>query len=185
MKSIIGMNGNNLTGTRTSKIGLGGGCHWCTEAVFQSLKGVLSVEQGYIASDGPHDSFSEAVVVSFNHNEIDLALLLEVHLSTHNSTSDHSMRDRYRSAVYAFDEFQYQESVRILKELQTSFSEILVTEVYPFKSFKPSRETLLDYYKKNPDRPFCRTYIKPKLNKVETQFSAHFNGQETLGPSTQ
>ena len=76
------------------KIGFGGGCHWCTEAVFQSLIGVETVEQGYIASEDDMTSFSEAIIVHFNQEEITLKALIEIHLFTHKSTSNHSMRSK-------------------------------------------------------------------------------------------
>ncbi|RKN29908.1 peptide methionine sulfoxide reductase, partial [Aquimarina sp. AD1] len=84
------------------KIGLGGGCHWCTEAVFQSLKGITSVEQGYIKSTGNNNSFSEAVIIVFSPEIISLKDLIEIHLLTHKSTSNHSFREKYRSAIYYF-----------------------------------------------------------------------------------
>ncbi|SDX82583.1 peptide-methionine (S)-S-oxide reductase [Flavobacterium degerlachei] len=80
---------------KESKIALGGGCHWCTEAVFQSLLGVVKVEQGYVASIGDNSSFSEGVIVYFNSEEISLKTLIEIHLHTHKSTSNHSMRSKY------------------------------------------------------------------------------------------
>src|SRR3954451_12716902 len=86
-----------------NKIGFGGGCHWCTEAVFLSLKGVEQVEQGWIASQPPYDAFSEAVVVTYDPLVITLTDLITIHLHTHASTSNHSMRQKYRSAVYWFD----------------------------------------------------------------------------------
>ena len=88
-------------------IGLGGGCHWCTEAVFQSLRGVTQVEQGYIAAIAPDDSLSEGVIVHYNPAIISISVLIEIHLHTHKSTSNHSMRDTYRSAVYAMEEESY------------------------------------------------------------------------------
>ena len=81
-----------------TKIGFGGSCHWCTEAIFQSLRGVREVLQGCIATDG--DDFSEAVIVAFDENEIALNDLVAVHLATHSCTSEHSMRRKYRSVVY-------------------------------------------------------------------------------------
>lgn len=77
---------------KLKKIGFGGGCHWCTEAVFQSLKGVKSVQQGWIASKNEHFEFSEAVIVDFDPSSIPLKVLIEIHLHTHKSTSEHSMR---------------------------------------------------------------------------------------------
>jgi len=89
-----------------AKIGFGGGCHWCTEAVFQALNGVQKVEQGFIRSDPPQDSFSEAVIVTFDSKILSLETLIEVHLRTHASTSSHKMRGKYRSAIYIFDNQQ-------------------------------------------------------------------------------
>jgi peptide-methionine (S)-S-oxide reductase len=67
------------------KIGFGGGCHWCTESVFKHLKGLVKVRQGYISSVSPFNSFSEAIIVSYNPLEIKLYDLIEVHLNTHAS----------------------------------------------------------------------------------------------------
>ncbi|WP_306419793.1 peptide-methionine (S)-S-oxide reductase [Salinimicrobium sp. 3283s] len=150
-----------------NKIGLGGGCHWCTEAVFQSVEGVLKVEQGYIASEAPADTFSEAVIVHYLPKMTNLERLLEVHLHTHNSTSNHSFRDKYRSAVYFFSSEDEVEIRKILKKLQQQFKELLVTQVLAFNEFKASREQIQDYYRKNPDAPFCRRYIEPKLEVLD------------------
>ena len=145
------------------KIGLGGGCHWCTEAVFQALKGVEKVEQGYISSLGEAAEFSEAVVVHFDPEIIWLRTLLKVHLHTHNSTANHSFRKKYRSAVYYFDPEDALVAERIIKDLQEDFEEKIITQVLAFKEFQASRESIQDYYRKNPDAPFCKRYIEPKL----------------------
>ena len=89
-----------------TQIAFGGGCHWCTEAVFQSLIGVSQVEQGFVASIDENSGFSEAVIVHFDAAKISLAVLIEIHLHTHKSTVNHSMRAKYRSAVYTFSEAQ-------------------------------------------------------------------------------
>lgn len=157
------------------KIGLGGGCHWCTEAVFQSLVGIYKVEQGYVASHGDEASWSEAVIVHFNPSEIPLSALLEIHLQTHKSTSNHSMRQKYRSAIYTFSEQQTKVSKQILSELQSLFKNQLVTKVLPFQSFKPSREQIRDYYYKNPKKPFCENFISPKLRLLLKKHSALVN----------
>jgi len=72
-----------------SRIALGGGCHWCTEAVFQSLKGVNRVEQGYVSSINENLSFSEGIIVEYYENKIPLEILIHIHLLTHKSTSKH------------------------------------------------------------------------------------------------
>lgn len=153
------------------KIALGGGCHWCTEAVFQSLAGVEKVEQGFVASSGTESSFSEAVIAHFNPNLISLEALIDIHLHTHKSTSAHSMRFKYRSAIYTFSKIQCEEAKQILQDLQVGFNDALITKVLPFQSFKPSEPQFADYYIKNPNKPFCRNYIHPKLNMLLLKFS--------------
>lgn len=155
-----------------TKIAFGGGCHWCTEAVFQFLKGVVRVDQGYVASVDAHESFSEAVILEFDSNQISLRTLIEIHLHTHKSTSNHSMRKKYRSAVYTFDEDQLKNSKIILKEFQVDFKNELITEVLPFFQFKASRESIQNYYQKNPQKPFCETFINPKLKLLLDRFSS-------------
>lgn len=88
------------------KIGFGGSCHWCTEAIFRSLKGVTTVEQGWITSDGENHTPSEAVIVSFDASEIKLETLIAIHLHTHSCTANHDLRSKYRSAVYTFNSEQ-------------------------------------------------------------------------------
>lgn len=161
------------------KIALGGGCHWCTEAVFQSLIGVIKVEQGYVASIGNNSSLSEAVIVHFNSKDISLKTLVGIHLNTHKSTSNHSMRTKYRSAVYTFSEIQKQEAEQILESLQKQFENKLTTKVLPFESFKASREQIQNYYFNNPEKPFCESFINPKLKVLLNQFSSAVN-QEKL-----
>ena len=158
-----------------TKIALGGGCHWCTEAVFQALKGVTKVEQGYVASLDANTSFSEAVIIHFNEDVTTLSVLIEIHLHTHKSTSNHAMRDKYRSAIYYFSEAQKKESVDVLKGFRNAFEEEIITEVLPFSEFKASREAIQNYYKKNPEKPFCKQFINPKLKLLVNKFSRHLN----------
>lgn len=153
------------------KIAFGGGCHWCTEAVFKSLKGIHSVDQGFVASDGTNKAFSEAVVIHFDQSEITLKDLTAIHLHTHKSTSNHSMRSKYRSAIYYFNEEDYMVLEQILKELQLDFETELITRVLPFKVFKPSDKMFHDYYYKNKEKPFCKAYIEPKIKLLLNKFA--------------
>ena len=155
-----------------NKIGLGGSCHWCTEAIFQSLKGVKKVDQGWISSKEA-STFSEAVIVHFDSTVIDLNVLIEIHLRTHSSTSSHSMREKYRSAIYAFSDDQFKACTGILKELQIQFPDPLISTIHHFKEFKLNTENYLDYYSKNPEKPFCKNVIDPKLAKLRKLFSTH------------
>lgn len=154
------------------KIGLGGSCHWCTEAIFNSLKGVQKVEQGWLASNGAFGTFSEGIVVTFDINLIDLKTLIKIHLHTHSCTKNHSMREKYRSAIYTFSEEDFKSSKAILKDLQNDFEENIITKVLPFDAFKLNIEEQLDYYFKNPEKPFCETFINPKLKYLLAQFSS-------------
>jgi peptide-methionine (S)-S-oxide reductase len=163
---------------KESKIALGGGCHWCTEAVFQSLLGVIKVEQGYVASIGDNSSFSEAVIVYFTSDEISVKTLIEIHLHTHQSTSNHSMRHKYRSAVYTFSEVQKQEVEQIIATFQELSEKKLITQVFPFQNFKASRTEITNYYYKNPKKPFCESFINPKLMLLLDQFSSAVNPEK-------
>lgn len=152
------------------KIGLGGGCHWCTEAVFQKIKGVTHVNQGYIASTEKNNSFSEAVLVSYNSQQINLEHLIKIHLVTHSSTSNHSLRSRYRSAIYTFDKLQSSEAKKIISSIQKQEKNQIITQVLPFSKFNPSRESIQEYYLKHKDAPFCTRYILPKFKVLETNY---------------
>ena len=146
------------------RIAFGGGCHWCTEAIFQQHIGVNNVEQGWVSATHPEATTpSEAVIVHFDPTYISLDTLTEIHLFTHNATSNHSFRQKYRSAVYTFSDAQHQEAQTILREKQELFEKALVTHVYPFGEFRLNDEKYLNYYKSNPDKPFCKVRIAPKL----------------------
>ncbi len=156
------------------KIGFGGGCHWCTEAVFQQLKGVEKVEQGYIAATPPDHRFSEGVIVYYNPLFISLDILFEIHLYTHQSTKEHSFRDKYRSAIYYFKEEDAAAFAKALPRLQRDFNDQIITKALPFSTFKASRESITDYYKKNPEAPFCQRYIIPKLEIIQQKYTSHY-----------
>lgn len=150
--------------------GFGGGCHWCTEAVFQSLKGVTQVGQGFIASDSPHETYSEAVDVRWDPGQIGFEDLVAAHLATHASTSDHKMRGKYRSAIYVDDEDAGQQAQAILDKLSIETGQRFVTSVLAYRSFKPSHERFQDYYARNREGPFCEAYIEPKLALLRQRF---------------
>jgi len=155
------------------KIGLGGGCHWCTEGVFRSLKGISKVDQGWIKSIEEYDTFSEGVVVYYSENDISLGTIIEVHLQTHSSASNHSMRKKYRSAVYTYTDADRNRAEQII--LDSSLNNVLpvVTKVLPFVAFKWNKEEYLDYYLKNKEKPFCKTYITPKIDQLKEKYSDH------------
>lgn len=152
-------------------IAFGGGCHWCTEAVFQSLKGVQNVQQGWVQSVEENNTFSEAVIIDFDPKIISLKVLMEIHLRTHKSTVQHSMRKKYRSAMYYYNQTQQKEISKTLSELQIGFQDKIITQVLPFVSFKASRDEITNYYYSNPKKPFCEQFINPKLKLLLREFS--------------
>jgi peptide-methionine (S)-S-oxide reductase len=156
------------------KIGFGGGCHWCTEAYFQSLRGVEKVEQGWIASNPPNEAFSEAVIVHYDPQIIPLKILIAIHLHTHAATKRHHFREKYRSAVYVFDG-NIQEAETMIQEHQSDFAEPLITQVLPFAAFKENTETYQNYFQKNSEGAFCKTYILPKLKMMEAEYATYFS----------
>ena len=165
-----------MTSEDMVKIGLGGGCHWCTEAVFQAVAGISKVEQGFIAADPPDDAWSEAVVVTFDPVALPLEVLIEIHLRTHSSTSHHKMRGKYRSAIYVYDAGTGVKVGRILRTLQKAFDEPLATRVLSLSRFKASDERFQNYYATDPSRPFCKTYIDPKLTILRKEYGQRVRG---------
>ncbi len=157
------------------QIAFGGGCHWCTEAYFQSVRGVIKTEQGWVSSDAPHESFSEAVIVHYDPLIIPLPVLLSVHLHTHACTKNHSMREKYRSAVYVFGDDPAGVEQMIMDN-QPDFEERIITQVLPFKAFRLNKAEQLNYYQKNKDNVFCARYIHPKLKMLEERYAEYKKG---------
>ena len=139
------------------------------------MKGVCNVEQGFITSTEENNSFSEAVILYYDSDIISLQVLIEIHLRTHKSTSAHSMRDKYRSAIYYFLESQKIEAKTLLQAFQPEFGNQLITKVYPFSEFKASREAIQNYYQKSPEKPFCERFINPKLRLLLKSFSNYID----------
>ncbi|GGW30462.1 peptide-methionine (S)-S-oxide reductase [Arenibacter certesii] len=155
---------------KTSEIAFGGGCHWCTEAVFQALKGVAYVKQGFVASAGEANTFSEAVIVAYSNTKINLEDLILIHLHTHNATSSHSMRKKYRSAIYTFNVADADRATKALQRFQIHFEAKLITKVLPFVAFKSSDPMFHNYYLRDKEKPFCQLYIAPKLKLLQEKF---------------
>ncbi len=152
------------------RIGFGGGCHWCTEAVFQKLKGVSKVEQGWIKSKEPYNRPAEAVIVHFDPTIINLSILTSIHLSTHSCTSDHLMREKYRSAIYVFNDAQGKCITSILTQIQEAYTDPILTKVLLFSSFEMNDEKYLDYHQKNAGNQFCQRYIEPKFSLLQKEY---------------
>ena len=156
-----------------SKLGLGGGCHWCTEGVFASLIGVIAVNQGWISPVNDKNHFSEAIEVIFDPKLISQHDLINIHLHTHAASSNHAMRDKYRSALYAYNNEQYEQMSDSLLNLSLDFDSKLITQVFHFYEFKLNKAELQNYFYSAPNRPFCQTYIHPKLRLLLNKFTDH------------
>ncbi|NPA65757.1 MAG: peptide methionine sulfoxide reductase [Epsilonproteobacteria bacterium] len=157
------------------KIGFGGGCHWCTEAVFDILKGVLDVKQGWITPENIKNSFSEAIILKYDPSLIDTRILIQIHLLTHKANSNHSMRNKYRSAIYVFNKQQKQEIESILNNER---SDQCITQVLLFGAFKINDEKYQKYYLKHATKGFCKNYIDPKIKKILLKYGKNVDIQK-------
>ncbi|MEP2278280.1 peptide-methionine (S)-S-oxide reductase [Maribacter sp.] len=152
------------------KVGFGGGCHWCTEAVFMALNGVEKVEQGFIAPKENPTDFSEAVIVHYNASKIDLKDLVAIHLDTHRSTENHSMRNKYRSAIYYFSHEFRPILSQIMTDKQEEYNGELITAIVQFGDFRSSEERFHNYYFSDTEKPFCKTHISPKIKMLKEKY---------------
>jgi methionine-S-sulfoxide reductase len=163
-----------------------GGCFWCTEAVFQRVKGVTGVVSGYsggTAADatyakvcGGGTGHAEAVQVTFDPAVVTYPELLHVFWRSHDPTTpDRQGMDtgpQYRSVVFAHSERQRQQAERYKAAIDAAgvYPRPVVTEVVPFAAFYPAEGDHQDYYARNPRAGYCRAVIGPKLDKLRAVF---------------
>ncbi|MDF4204425.1 peptide-methionine (S)-S-oxide reductase [Maribacter sp. SA7] len=159
------------------KVGFGGGCHWCTEAVFMALNGVEKVEQGFISPKENPIDFSEAVIVHYNASKIDLKDLVAIHLDTHRSTENHSMRNKYRSAIYCFNREFIPVLMQIMTDKQEEYKGELITAILPFGDFRSSEERFHNYYFSDTEKPFCKTHISPKIKMLKEKYAKNLSAK--------
>lgn len=171
----------------TEKATFGGGCFWCTEAVFSEVKGVLSVVSGYAGGTVPNPSYelvcsdttghAEVIQVEFQPSVITYEQLLEIFFLTHDPTTpDQQGADfgrQYRSIVLYHDEGQKAKAEQMISKLGAEgvFEDPIITEVVPLTVFYPAEDYHQGYYKNNPKKPYCRIVINPKLSKFRKGFS--------------
>lgn len=167
-------------------ITLGGGCFWCTEAVFQQLKGVESVRPGYIGgqTDSPtyravctgNTGHAEAVEVVFNPEEVSFATLLEVFFATHDPTTlnrqGNDVGTQYRSAVFYTNDAQQSTALNVISSLtqQQIFANPIVTEVTAAGPFYQAEDYHQDYFNLHGYEPYCEVVIHPKVVKFRHRF---------------
>ena len=162
------------------KIDFGGGCFWCTEAIFQQLRGVLKVESGYSGGTVMNPNYrevcsgttghAEIVEITYNPAEISFDDLLKIHLSTHNPTTvDRQGADKgsqYRSVIFYRTEEEKQIAIRVIDEVQKSYPDRIVTQLQKFEHFYKAEDPHQDYYNRNREAGYCRGVINPKLSKL-------------------
>lgn len=141
---------------------LAGGCFWCMEAIFQRLKGVVSVVSGY--SEG-----AESIKITFDPKIISYKTLLDVFFHLHDPTTlnrqGNDVGTQYRSAI-----FYHNEEQRKIAEVSKKKINGAVTEIVPFTKFYPAEDYHQDYYKKNSYAPYCQYIIDPKITKLYKEF---------------
>lgn len=169
----------------------GGGCFWCTEAVFQDLKGIVSVASGYAGGTTPNPTYesvsmgntghAEVIKIDFDPTQISFQNLLTVFFATHDPTTlnrqGNDTGPQYRSIVLYTNDSQRQEAEQYIQELKTEGLKV-VTEVQPMGNFYPAEEYHRNYYKNNSDAPYCQIIIEPKLQKVQEKFYALLKAQK-------
>jgi peptide-methionine (S)-S-oxide reductase len=174
----------------TETITLGGGCFWCTEAVFSALDGVLDVESGYTNGHLQNPTYeqicsgdtghAEVVRVRFDPRRISLAEVLEIFLVTHDPTSlnrqGNDVGTQYRSGIYVHDEAQAVVARRVLAEMASRFDAPLVTEVEPEHNYWPAEAYHQDYYANHPHAGYCAFVISPKLAKLRQAYAQRLRG---------
>jgi peptide-methionine (S)-S-oxide reductase len=164
----------------------GEGCFWCSEAVFQQLRGVKSVISGYSGGSVDHPSYeavcagrtghAEVIQITYDPSEIKFDDLLKAFWQTHDPTTlnrqGHDTGTQYRSAIFYHSEEQHRVAEQYKKQLDQSgtFKSPIVTEIAPFKSFFPAEKYHQNYFNDNPSQQYCQFIIRPKVEKFNKEF---------------
>lgn len=177
---------NKASGTGLKKATFGMGCFWCTEAVFQRLKGVVKVESGYMGGSVKNPTYeqvstgrtghAEVSQIIYDPSKISYAELLEVFWKMHDPTTlnrqGNDVGPQYRSAIFYYDASQKQEAEKYKAELGKAkvYPNPVVTEIVPAKVFYKAEAEHQNYFNLNGRQPYCRLVILPKVEKLEKVF---------------
>ena len=168
------------------KATLGGGCFWCTEAVYLRMKGVVSVEPGYSGGHVKNPTYeevcegttghAEVIRITFDPSVVSFSDILEVFFQIHDPTTLNrqgaDVGTQYRSVIlYHSDEQKAAalEAIRKVNEMQL-YKRPVVTEVTPFSVFYPAEDYHRDYFSRNSSKPYCRMVVAPKVEKFQKLF---------------
>ena len=171
-----------VTPKRMEVATLGGGCFWCTEAIFSQLKGVEKAESGYSGGKLECPTYeevstgttghAEVVQITFDPDLISFKEILEIFFSTHNPTTLNrqgpDVGPQYRSVIFYHNDQQKAIAEQVIKEIaeEKIFDKPTVTQVEPFKAFYNAEEYHRDYFKRHPEQPYCSLVIAPKITKL-------------------
>lgn len=168
-------------------ITLGGGCFWCLEAVYLEMKGVLTVQSGYMGGHLEHPTYeqvctgdtghAEVVQLTYDQKLVSLHDILAVFFKVHDPTSLNrqgaDVGTQYRSAIYTHQEADLEVCISLIKELNNSgaFNKPIVTEVKPAVIFYPAEDYHRNYFANHPEQAYCRFVVQPKVEKFRKVFS--------------
>jgi len=183
---VIGL-GISMTKNDLEVIVFGGGCFWCTEAVFKMLKGVVFVESGYAGGNIKNPNYqqvsegntghAEAVKIEYDPDIVSLEDLLTVFFASHDPTTKDrqgsDVGEQYRSIILYSTLEQKEASEKFIKELNSSskLGASVVTEVKALDTFYPVEDYHKNYYENNKNQMYCQVVINPKLAKVKEKFA--------------
>ena len=186
------MEQDKFTGAAMESITLGGGCFWCTEAVFVQVRGILDVESGYSNGHAMQPSYEQVCTGTTGHNEvvklvfdptqISLRAILEIFFVVHDPTTlnrqGNDSGTQYRSGIYYSTPEQQQVAQDMLKEIneQKQFGKPVVTELLPLSNYSAAEEYHQDFFEKNPDQGYCMAVAGPKVVKFRKTFSEYAKG---------
>jgi peptide-methionine (S)-S-oxide reductase len=166
------------------KATLGGGCFWCTEAVFSRVKGVVEVKPGYSGGNVPNPTYedvctdktghAEVVQITYDPNVISYRELLEIFFSIHDPTTPNRQGNdvgfQYRSIILYHNEEQRKIAEEVIMEVENELGKKVVTEVVPFEAFYEAEDYHHNFYDKHRNYPYCRVVIDPKIKKFMRYF---------------
>ncbi len=169
----------------------GGGCFWCTEAVFSALRGVHDIMPGYTGGTLANPTYEqvcngntghiEAIRIHYDPAVISFGDLMAVFFNTHDPTTPNRQGNdigtQYQSAIFYTDESQKAEAEALIKELNETkaYEKPVVTLVRPLDVFYDAEDYHKDYFKNHPDQRYCQIIIQPKLDKLERKFAELLN----------
>lgn len=165
---------------------LAGGCFWCLEAVYDSLRGVASVESGYMGGAVANPSYeevcggetghAEVVRITFDPAELRFRELLDVFFEIHDPTTlnrqGNDTGTQYRSAIFYHSPEQKEEAERAIRDWSGRFADPIVTEVTPAETFWIAEDYHQEYFANHPSKPYCAFVVSPKVAKFRKKFPA-------------